>query len=82
MAVIDGFHPAWDGDLLIGSLKAGTLFRARIMEERLISLEPIVIGQRIRDVMQWGADRIALWLDSNELVILRPIPADAAAGMR
>ena len=76
LALVEGFDEAWDGDLLIGSLKARTLFRARIMGERLVSLEPIPIGQRIRDVMQWGPDRIALWLDLNEVVILEKEPRE------
>jgi cytochrome c2 len=74
LALVEGFHPAWDGDILIGSLKERTLFRARIMDDRLVSLEPIPIGQRVRDVVQWGPDRIALWLDVNEVVILEVEP--------
>ncbi len=69
LAVVDGFHETWDGDLLIGSLRGKTLFRARIRDERLVFLEPIDIGQRIRDVMQVAPDKLALMLDSNELVI-------------
>ena len=69
LALVDGFHETWDGDLLIGSLKGRTLFRARIQDERIVFLEPIPIGQRIRDVMQVSDDQIALWLDTNELVI-------------
>lgn len=70
LALVDGFHEAWDGDLLIGSLKQKTLYRARIRGERVVFLEEIKIGQRIRDVMQVASDKIALWLDSNEVVIL------------
>ncbi len=70
LALVNNFHPAWDKDILIGSLKERTLYRARIHDDRLVSMEPIRIGQRIRDVMQWGNDRIALWLDLNEVVIL------------
>ncbi len=66
---IDGFHEAWDGDLLVASLKNRTLYRARIRDERVMFLEEIYIGQRIRDVMQYGPDKIALWLDTNELVV-------------
>lgn len=70
LAVVDDFHEAWDGDLLIGSLKGRTLFRARIRDERLVFLEPIPIGQRVRDVMQLNSTKIALWLDTNEVAIL------------
>ena len=78
---LDGFHETWDGDLLITSLKARTLYRARPDGDRLVSLEPIPIGQRIRDVMQWG-ERIVLWLDTSELVVLEIEPReDPLAGM-
>lgn len=82
LALVEGFHDTWDGDLLIGSLKERTLFRARIHDARLVSLEAIPIGQRIRDVMQWGPDRIALWLDLNEVLILEIEPRhDPLAGL-
>ena len=82
ITVVKGFDETWDGDLLISSLKARTLFRARIQDNRLISLEPIPIGQRIRDVQMWGDDRIALWLDLNEVVILEKIERkDPLAGL-
>lgn len=74
LALVDGFHETWDGDILIGSLKNRTLYRARIHDDRLVALEPIPIGQRIRDVMQWGPDRIALWLDLNEVVVFEIEP--------
>lgn len=69
IAVVDDFHDTWDGDLLIGSLRGKTLFRARVRGERIMFLEPIEIGQRIRDVMQVGPGKLALMLDSNEVVI-------------
>ena len=69
IALVDSFHDTWDGDLLIGSLKGKTLFRVRIRDERVVFLERIPIGQRIRDVMQINTSKIALWLDTNELVI-------------
>lgn len=72
---VQGFHETWDGDLLIGSLRGRTLFRVRIQDDRLIYAEPIPIGQRIRDIKQWGPDRIALWLDLNEVVIFEVEPS-------
>ncbi len=66
---IDGFHDAWDGDLLVSSLKNRTLYRIRVHGDRLVSMEPIPVGFRTRDVMQWGPDRIAMWMDLNEVVV-------------
>lgn len=82
LARVDGFHETWDGDLLIGSLRERTLFRARIRDERVVFLEPIEIGERIRDVMQVAPDKIALMLDSNEVVIFTIEPrTDPLDGM-
>lgn len=74
LALVEGFHPTWDGDLLIGSLKGRTMFRARIQDERLVFLETIEVGQRIRDIEQVDDERIALWLDTNELIIFQIEP--------
>lgn len=73
LMVIDGFHPTWDGDLLAGSLSSETfgqsLFRIRIKEGRAMFVERIRLGRRVRYLTQYGPDRIAVWLDSNELVL-------------
>ncbi|WP_187431741.1 PQQ-dependent sugar dehydrogenase [Roseobacter fucihabitans] len=74
LALVEGFHETWDGDLLIGSLRERTLFRARIKDDQIVFLETIPIGQRIRDVMQVGPKKLALWLDTEEVVILETEP--------
>lgn len=66
---INDFHPAWDGDLLAGSLAARTLFRIRIRDDRVLFNERIDIGARIRYVHQHG-DQIALWTDRNGVIKL------------
>ena len=65
--------PIWKGDLLVTSLGQGTIFRARIRNDRVVYTEPIVIGQRIRDIAEGADGRIVLWEDdANALVSLRP----------
>lgn len=82
LALVDGFHEAWNEDLLIGSLRGRSLFRARIRDERLVFLEAIPIGQRVRDVLQSSKDELALLLDTNEVVILKIEPrVDPLDGM-
>ena len=49
---VDGFDRRWDGDLLVASLKAQTLFRLRLEKDHVLHSEPIWIGQRIRDITQ------------------------------
>lgn len=68
--LISGFNPAWDGDLLVGSLGGQSLFRIRMEGQDIIFSEPIEIGTRIRDVHQHTDGRLVLWTDNEELVFL------------
>jgi cytochrome c2 len=63
----------WRGDLLIGSLRAKTLFRAHLREGRVMYLEPLVIGSRIRDVIEGHDGRIILLTDDDTVVSLLPV---------
>jgi cytochrome c2 len=65
-----GFNEAWNGDLLVGSLKAQSLFRLRMVDDRVVFSEPIWVGHRIRDIVQLP-DRIVLMTDDPALVVLR-----------
>ncbi len=66
---LKAFNNAWEGDLLIGSLKAQSLFRLRLLQGRVIFSEPIWIGHRIRDIVEFG-HRIILMTDDPALIIL------------
>lgn len=70
---ISGIDESWDGDLLAGSLSSPefgqSLFHIRIRDERVVFVERIKLNRRVRFVSQYGDDKIAVWLDSNELVI-------------
>ncbi len=68
--VIEGFHPAWNGDILVGSLKAQSLFRMVFKSGRVVVSEPIWIGHRIRDIAQLPGDCIVLLTDDSLLVFL------------
>ncbi len=72
LMVVDGIDPAWDGDLLAGSLSSSafgrSLWRIRIAEERVVFVERIRLGHRVRHLTQFG-DKIAVLLDSNDVVI-------------
>lgn len=62
--------PRWRGDLLIGSLKARTLFRARLKNGHVVYIESIYIGSRIRDLIEGHDGRILLWTDNSTLISL------------
>ena len=70
LTVVENFHPAWDGDLLVGSLKDRSLHRIRMAGDRVIYNERIEIGSRIRAVHQHTDGRLVLWTDNQELIFL------------
>jgi cytochrome c2 len=72
LAVEGEMFPQWRGDLLIASLRAQTLFRARVREGRVVYLEPIVLGSRIRDLIEGHDGRIIVLTDTEKLDSLRP----------
>lgn len=67
--VVD-FNDSWDGDILVASLKAKSLFRLRIVDGRVLFSEPIWIGQRIRDLDQLGDGTVVMWTDSAQLLMM------------
>ena len=69
--------PQWDGDLLVASLSAQSLFRIRLADDRVAYVEPVRIGRRIRDVEQGKDGRIVLWTDEGDLVVLARAASDA-----
>ena len=58
----------WEGDLLISSLKNGALYRARVRESRVVMLERIPFGRRIRDLAQGAHGELLLYTDSGALL--------------
>lgn len=67
---VHGFDSRWDGDILVGSLKALSLFRLRLNGTRVLYSEPIWIGQRIRDLAQLKDGTIVLWTDDTQLMFV------------
>jgi cytochrome c2 len=62
----------WRDDLLIGSLRAQTLFRARIRQDHVVYLEPIELGSRIRDLVEGADGRIVVLTDAELLDSIQP----------
>src|SRR6185295_14079665 len=68
---VANFHPAWDGDLLVASLRAQTLFRLRRDgDRRIVYSEPIVLGQRLRDIAALPDGTLVLWTDEARLLFV------------
>ena len=68
--LVEGFHAAWDGDILAGSLKTQSLFRLVVRSGRVVVSEPIWIGHRIRDIALVPGHGIALLMDDSLLALL------------
>lgn len=68
---VSSFHPKWNGDLLIGSLKAKTIFRLKLKKGRVIFSEPIPIQHRIRDLKEIDG-KIVVLTDEGSVLILTP----------
>jgi cytochrome c2 len=64
--------PVWKGDLLVSSLRAESLFRVRIVEGRVVSVEPIPINRRIRTLLEGHDGRIILWTEDAAIVSVKP----------
>ncbi len=67
--LVSGFDERWNGDLLVGSLKAQSLFRVRTFGDRIVFSEPLWIGHRIRDISQLN-DQIVLLTDDAQLIFM------------
>jgi glucose/arabinose dehydrogenase len=63
------FH-RWRGDLLVGSLRAETLYRLKYIDGRIVLAEPIPLGERLRDIALLPSGSIAVKTDSQKLLIL------------
>lgn len=66
--------PLWQNDLLIGSLKDRSIFRVRLHEERVVYVEKILIGSRIRDITKMPDGKIAILTDDAKILLLRRAP--------
>ncbi|MFK7846989.1 MAG: PQQ-dependent sugar dehydrogenase [Rhodothermales bacterium] len=64
---IQGFDPAWDGDLLVGTMGMTRLYRLRTRKDRVLFSEPICIGRRVRYLHQHTDGMIYVWTDDDVL---------------
>lgn len=77
------FHPAWDGDLLVESLRAQALHRLRRDREgRVVYCEPIPLGHRLRDIGALPDGTLVLWTDDAKMMFLRVDRAKLATNQR
>jgi len=70
----DKGFPAWEGDLMIGSLigkgNGDSLFRVRIREGRVVGVEKFKMKQAIRDLLELPDGRLALWNGNGSIQLV------------
>lgn len=70
---ISGFHPFWEGDLLVFTLKTKSIHRLRVHDGKVIFDEPIGFKERIRYGTNHKASKsIYLWTDQGNVFRVRP----------
>ena len=70
----------WEGDLLVGSLINRSLWRVRVRDNHVVLAEPILIGERIRDMVQGHQGELVLWTDRESIMFVEPAPERAEYG--
>jgi cytochrome c2 len=74
MSVQKSLFSLWRGDLLIGSLRARTLFRIRTEKQRVVYAESVMsTGHAIRDLVEGLDGRIALLFNDGSIGLLEPV---------
>lgn len=69
MIQIRDFHEKWEGDLVVGSLKAQSLYHLKLKNDRILFSEPIWVGRRIRSLTEVNSSIVAL-TDDGYLISL------------
>jgi hypothetical protein len=67
---IKTFDKRWQGDLLLASMKAETLYHLKYKNQKILYVEPIKIGHRIRDILEDG-NKLILLTDDPYLIELK-----------
>ena len=55
----------WKDDVLAGSLVAKALWRIRVHDRRVVFVEKLAIGERIRDLIETRDGRLLLWTEGS-----------------
>lgn len=75
---IKKFHDSWNGAILVGSLKAESLYILRSLDSSISNIERINIGARIRDIIELKGNLFVL-SDGGEIIKIEPGDANSLA---
>ena len=70
----------WQGDLVVGSLIARKLWRLRVRDHRVVLVEEIPIGERIRQIIEGHDGELVLWTDRESIMFIRPAVLNSRSG--
>ncbi len=66
------FNNFWHSDLLVGSLKEHSIFRLRLLNDKVLYAERIEVGSRIRSLVS-KSNSIVASSDNGSLFIIKPL---------
>ncbi|MBS0419271.1 MAG: PQQ-dependent sugar dehydrogenase [Proteobacteria bacterium] len=58
----------WAGDVLIVSLRDGALYRARVRDQRIVMMERMPFGRRLRDIAEGSHGHLLMWTDRGAIL--------------
>jgi cytochrome c2 len=79
---VNHFDSRWAGDLLVATLKAESIYRIRLNAGRVLYVERIWIGERIRDIVEADDGTLILWTDDTKLLFMTVDKDQLAVGRR
>lgn len=72
--------PIWKDDLMIAAMEQESLYRVTLDGHRVLVVEPVPVGDRIRDIVEDASGQIYLWADSGNIILLSPILGEEKTG--
>ncbi len=73
LEVGSGGFEAWQGDVLVTSLRARSMFRVRSRNGGVVSIEQIELGLPIRDIVELPDGRFALSTTNSTILFVEPL---------
>lgn len=75
-SVVGGSLHRWQGDLIVSSLSARSLYRVPVGPDGPVMAEPIRVYERVRDIILDSRGRIIFWTDNTAAIGLLQAAAD------
>lgn len=80
IAYVSEFSDVWDGNLLVAALKDTALWRVVVDRARVVTMERIAFGERIRSVLVQGG-YVLVYTDPGNVLRISPIEVRRSANL-